>query len=417
MQLSKFSWCNRLTLGHLAGLVRQPSLQAMPAYVDLRCAEGLNIKMMGTVLGLPDTAVAFPCCVEVRHQFLLLAATELRFCEICLANGFHAALFQWSFLKSCPIHRCPLRTGCPACDAEIPYRLDCHLAQSPLRCTSCGMSWVPCLDRPAGKCSSIESVHCDLVLRWTHYVEQIIGPAGEQATTSTDHLTGQFSKKCEQARKAQVVQRFEFVSTLNQLYCEPPPRHADFFSVCPATEKHLVLLSTKKRRRQAPLRPTQLWPHFNNRFIVMECILSCEKDHRLSQIALVSGTGDFGFNAQCIATQSALRPTDVATLGWCMSWYGFMHPRSVSQVPEHPAFGLACWLAGTPVRPSKTRDDMWFLHLQDLLRLDLAASWNSWLQIADFMHDHEVYFLHPALSKTADFAAGLHYSKEISSNR
>ena len=91
-----------------------------------------------------------------------------------------------------------------------------------------------------------------------------------------------------------------------------------------------------------------------------------------------------------------------------MSWYGSMHPRSVSQAPEHPAFGLASWLAGIPIRPSKTRDDVWFLYLQDLLRLDLAASWNTWLQIADFMHDHEVYFLHPALSKTADFAAGLH---------
>jgi len=46
----------------------------------------------------------------------------------------------------------------------------------------------------------------------------------------------------------------------------------------------------------------------------------------------------------------------------------------------------------------------------------MVASWNAWLQIAQFMCDREVYFLHPALSKTTDFAATFHDSKEISSN-
>src|SRR5450830_262477 len=197
-----------------------------------------------------------------------------------------------------------------------------------------------------------------------------------------------------------------------QLYPEPPPRHVDSMSAGPSKPEHRLVPKTECW----PLRPTRYWPHFNKRFAVMERILNGAKHHRLRGTAFPCGTGDFGFDAQCIATQNTLYPADVATLGWCMSWYSFFHPRSVSQTPQHPAFGLAAWLAGTPVCPRKTLDGMWFPHIQDLLHIDLTALWNAWLLIAQFMCDREVYFLHPALSRADDFASKHHQCKEISSN-
>jgi hypothetical protein len=96
-------------------------------------------------------------------------------------------------------------------------------------------------------------------------------------------------------------------------------------------------------------------------------------------------------------------------LGWCMTWYGYLRPESVFQSRPHPAFGLAIWLAHLPDRPRAIPSRQWLTYLAEWLSNDLNASWQAWRQITEFMKAHGRYFLHPALTPTADFALRHHH--------
>jgi hypothetical protein len=47
----------------------------------------------------------------------------LRYCETCLAYGFHSVLFQMPELSRCPAHDVELRDRCASCGSPIAYRL------------------------------------------------------------------------------------------------------------------------------------------------------------------------------------------------------------------------------------------------------------------------------------------------------
>ena len=165
MLLSKFSWCNRLTVTQL-GCLLAPSAEVPAVNVDLRRADRISIDTMQRALNLSPAMLRFSFCTEKQHHQLWLAETDLRYCPQCLYQGFHSAIFQWRFMIRCPIHKRSLRTGCPHCGKTISYRLDSQLADSPLRCTVCQQLWVPSLDKPAGKCLPLAVTQADAVASW-----------------------------------------------------------------------------------------------------------------------------------------------------------------------------------------------------------------------------------------------------------
>ena len=147
-------------------------------------------------------------------------------------------------------------------------------------------------------------------------------------------------------------------------------------------------------------------------------ILNDARDHQLAAISRRRNTGDFKFNGECVAGADSINAAEAATLGWCMSWYGYLQLEPIFRPQLHPAFVLASWFAHLPNRPLLISRQRWFAHVEMLLRYDLVASWKTWCRIAKFMRTHEMYFLHPALAQTAWFAAkhlNPAYCKEIGS--
>lgn len=62
---------------------------------------------------------------------------ELRYCPTCLISGHHSTLFQLTQVMKCPIHKVPLKMGCPHCGRPIPTSL-LDVARDHMYCGACG---------------------------------------------------------------------------------------------------------------------------------------------------------------------------------------------------------------------------------------------------------------------------------------
>lgn len=404
MLLSKFSWCNRLTITQLGRLLA-PSAQMPAVDADLRRADRINIDMMQRTLGLPEMALRFSFCVDRQHHQLRLAETDLRYCSKCLHQGFHTAIFQWRFFTHCPIHKTSLRTGCPDCGIPISYRLDSQLADSPLRCVSCRNIWLPSVQGPAGKCTPLVVADANTFQRWSIYVDHAIGPAGSRELPVLDPTTGCFSNAHRQAIRSQETKRFAYVTTLNRLYPTPPILQSELFDRR-ATQTIISIPQglSDERPIPSPVWSRQEWRRFNASFVFLESIINNAKDKCLLGTRLHEDIIRHSFTEQCVAQIDSLHRHEAATLGWCMSWYGYYKPESIFRSRTHPAFGLATWLAHLPDRPRSIYRRQWLILLADWLSRDLNRSWQAWCNIVTYMQAHGRYFLHPTLVSTADFA-------------
>jgi len=76
----------------------------------------------------------------------------------------------------------------------------------------------------------------------------------------------------------------------------------------------------------------------------------------------------------CIAPAETLHVAHAATLGWCMSWYGYDRPASIFHSYPHPAFGLTAGLLISQI-VSSIRPSQWRLQIDKWLRNDLDKSW------------------------------------------
>lgn len=58
---------------------------------------------------------------DIRH-LSIVSADYLRYCEICIARGYHATINQLLFRKTCHIHpHVDLKEGCCKCNSRMPY--------------------------------------------------------------------------------------------------------------------------------------------------------------------------------------------------------------------------------------------------------------------------------------------------------
>lgn len=66
----------------------------------------------------------------------------LRFCPICLSNGFHSLWFQFSAMQECPMHGCLLTDRCQSCGTLVgAYRFTAKLFATPFKCPECS-GWI-----------------------------------------------------------------------------------------------------------------------------------------------------------------------------------------------------------------------------------------------------------------------------------
>lgn len=89
----------------------------------------------------------------------------LRYCPICIGNGFHTPLFQVLSVVQCPIHGEPLMVHCTRCKSQLPYELNKHTLVRPYAC-SCGTMLWPGLNAAEWRPS--------LTSRQAHVIEQYI---------------------------------------------------------------------------------------------------------------------------------------------------------------------------------------------------------------------------------------------------
>lgn len=95
------------------------------------------------------------------------AEDRLRYCPICMQQGFHCAVFQMRWVERCPIHDVPLEDRCRYCGAFNEYLFIPEAFKKPGHC-KCGMPFWPGLVAdvwPAVDNSAHEAVFGELV-RW-----------------------------------------------------------------------------------------------------------------------------------------------------------------------------------------------------------------------------------------------------------
>ena len=84
---------------------------------------------------------------ERVREFLHLVGATLRYCPLCLAEGFHSPVHQMLFLAACPVHGVALHDRCPACRGLI--RVDLKRSAPPFGCRQCRHAFWPAMGEPA----------------------------------------------------------------------------------------------------------------------------------------------------------------------------------------------------------------------------------------------------------------------------
>lgn len=113
--------------------------------VDLRSSALFDMAAFATHLRLAPKAIEHAFVVERLVNRRRRSSDVLRWCAKCACSGFHSATFQLDLIGACPVHSMMLRSRCPRCRSEIPYRLAHDVFAEPFCCPSCSFDLAPSL--------------------------------------------------------------------------------------------------------------------------------------------------------------------------------------------------------------------------------------------------------------------------------
>lgn len=125
--LWKFSYLNQLTARELTTLVisrtcgKRSAILSKPQ-VDLRDGTVFDFAVLATILRVDQSVVRDAFLYNIAPGTVLRSSEFLRWCDACMASGFHTPLFQICTTHVCPLHRHTLRDRCTHCNQKIPYR-------------------------------------------------------------------------------------------------------------------------------------------------------------------------------------------------------------------------------------------------------------------------------------------------------
>ncbi|MCK6372778.1 MAG: hypothetical protein L6Q69_01595 [Zoogloea sp.] len=262
MRLSKFSFCNRMSVAEIARLFAADDGTAGTATMDLRIAVRWDLAALAKFMETSPRDVLDAFCVSLPGANVSQAATELRYCPSCLASGFHGTWFQWHHVERCPVHDLALRGGCSQCDHPIAYALGRPLALSPLCCVHCRRDWVPSLARPAGRCEPLSAQAAALMRRWAAFARDVVKAPGSR---NRHWSTGRYAA----SQQARPPARPHLLTMVNRLFDSPlPPLRVLTGQAsgrrCPALPRVPVLMSEAAGQSVGDHRPS--WPHFTPSF-------------------------------------------------------------------------------------------------------------------------------------------------------
>jgi hypothetical protein len=124
--------------GQRSTILRSPN-------VDLRTGALFDHGQLATVLRLDVEQIRHAFLLETFSNRLRPSREMLRWCPKCANRAFHTPVFQLELVSACPVHGCALRSKCPRCRTEIPYRLRPELFTVTFACPSCKMDFAPAL--------------------------------------------------------------------------------------------------------------------------------------------------------------------------------------------------------------------------------------------------------------------------------
>lgn len=111
--------------------------------VDLRDARLFDIDIMAEAFRISHREIRASFLFELLPRSSTKSSEHLRWCDACMARGFHTPLFQMTLVAACPIHQMALRTFCRWCGQPIPYRLRQDVLANPFCCPHCKEDMAP----------------------------------------------------------------------------------------------------------------------------------------------------------------------------------------------------------------------------------------------------------------------------------
>ena len=398
--VAKFQWLNRLTWTQLYEALGTCTAVLSSEGVDLRCGQHFDMARLAAALRLDTTTLRQSFCVTKRHEPIIeLSAEILRFCPACIAQGYHATLFQFEFVRRCPIHAVVLSRACPRCGEPMAYRCNAALVRYPYACGACRQVLYVRVNAPRlrGLEPRIDDERLFDITQWRQYIAVIIELNGGATLKRPRSADGCFVPDILPTRRPMLKRRFAFVRDFQERFREPPPlpNVAD-----PSMRMPLEGL-TRRRDAGAVCSHHGLernWPHLPadyDRYARLYRRSLRQRKRILGDVGQLSREqkGD----SATLTLPFSVQPEWVALLGWQYAWEGKMPCSESMQLTTLPLFGLLEWWALAPLRPTAVPPWLWRRALLRQFAQDLRDSFAHWLALARWMQARNAYMVHPRL--------------------
>lgn len=378
--LNKFQWLNRLPLNALLPPMGRADLIDAEPDLDLRFVTMLDVQTTSTNFGISSARI-MRAFVPIQNRALARAifSNVLRYCPICLIDGFHATLYQCLLLDQCPIHCQRLQKSCPQCRGMIEYRLNASAASHPYACPHCQIGLAPSIDAACGRPILPSAEKIGVLLHWQKWIrshaDNVAVPPREFGMPDAIF-------------HASIFVRLKFMKEFQSTFPDFPVQTLNFHS--PARQLAIRWLDEPNHgqpvKRLSYLR--KKWKGFSG------ICRHLESDYETAVARIRHArdiTGLITHREQ--SSNSCSFGLAVLTL-WSMAWEGTMLPATFNR-HNHPAFGIAVWL--TLQQRPHTNFDVSHQELRRQFRTAMESSLATAMVLARAMNAHGIYLFEPRL--------------------
>ena len=328
MIVHRFQWLNRV-----------PAAALLPAWNN--CAEAeediyFDFDLRITLPFVPElnerlgvdrsTFKSAVLAIETDAVVRALCAPVFRFCPSCLALGHHATIHQCRLVTVCPVHQNRLRARCPYCRTPIAYRFDTLAAAHPNACPHCDAQL---LGEPMRSASRRDQVSVAQRAQFIA-IQQLVEHHGN-CLSLTARPVGVSADVHTKPLRSRLLFLRRLISLLD---VQSPLSHLEYRAAVRRLARHWLTTQTDSSHIGILRYSRRQWPHFDGIY------LRLESDYRSAVSNLQKQIG----NNQRMSSPRPVSLSELALSLFRMAWEGVQQPRFVD-LANHPAFGIAVWLA------------------------------------------------------------------------
>lgn len=375
---SKFARLNSMGARELADLFidrecGQRSAILRAPKVDLRSSGLFDLAAFSKHLRLDREAIGHAFVVERLVNRWRRSSDVLRWCQGCAKHGFHSAAFQLDLISACPFHGQMLRSRCPRCRKEIPYRLAPEVFSEPFCCPSCSFDLAPSLRevRPrALKLRSKDATWIDNLVSLFVFEDEMV-PVRLELNRKRKHLgIGEFAIAHADWRRLESEYTGFVRQVIGVLQSElPGVQHVLPFGtlgVCTKScaKKTRLPLSKARRRHRTPDVPidektsAQVKRAWDDKMLASYHVYSGVRRYLWRHVVhthracIASAAAHLWWRMDGEST-AAFCPVAEAFIRWRMHWESCGTPRYLFSPMRKDPMGLGAWLASeAPVCPN-----------------------------------------------------------------